>query len=114
MNDVTVSEVKDVWVVETNSDCTEGRGYQYPIHVCESPATADRMAEKKGVMGSKAYVRKAIAVRVNNCWLAPVEIVKATDKDREIDERKAKQQLAVEKAKSAGLSDDDIKLLGGL
>lgn len=114
MSDEIITDVKDVWVVETNTDLTEGRGYQYPIHVCESPATAARMAYKKGVMGSDASVHKATAVKVRGSWLAPVEIVKANDKDRQLDERNAMCQRALEKAKAAGLSDDDIKLLGGL
>ena len=114
MTDITITDTKEVWVVYTNSDLTEGRGHQYPIHVCGSPATAERMAIRKGVQGSDANVSKMTAVKVRGSWLAPVEIVKANDKDRQLDEQNKMRKLAREKAKAAGLSDDDIKLLGGL
>ena len=61
MTDLTITDTKDVWVVYTNTDLTEGRGYQYPIHVCGSPATAERMAiRKKSRMSYMATVNVCV------------------------------------------------------
>ena len=70
MTDITITDTKEVWVVYTNTDLTEGRGHQYPIHVCGSASTAARMATRKGVQGSDANVSKEIAVKVRGSWLA--------------------------------------------
>ncbi|HHO0758299.1 TPA: hypothetical protein ACRTNY_001360 [Aeromonas hydrophila] len=71
MTDITITDTKEVWVVYTNSDLTEGRGHQYPIHVCGSASTAARMATRKGVQGSDANVSKEIAVRFREPIIQP-------------------------------------------
>ena len=53
MTDITITDTKEVWVVYTNTDLhARGRGHEYPIHVCGSPATAARMSIRKGVQGA--------------------------------------------------------------
>lgn len=114
-----ITDSKEVWVVWTNTDRTEGRGYMYPLHVCESQATAIRKAKNEGVMGSNASVEKGLAVRVGNSgWLAPVKIVAASEEDkrndailRQMEEDKQRKLAAIERAKAAGLSDEDIEAL---
>jgi hypothetical protein len=39
-------------VVWCNSDLTEGRGYEFPMFVCESQVTALRLGRKRGVQGT--------------------------------------------------------------
>ena len=116
MTDITITDTKEVWVVYTNTDLTEGRGYQYPIHVCGSPATAERMAERmairKGVQGSDANVSKEIAVKVRGSWLAPVSIIEPNDADRRADALNAERLRVMDKARAAGLTDDEIRMLG--
>ena len=108
-----IEQSKDVWVVYTNTDCTEGRGYNYPIHVCESEAAAIRLSKRKYIQGSDAPVQKGVAVMVNGSWLAPVRIeVSTTEDDRNQMAINARKD-ALRKAKEAGLSDDDIALIGG-
>ena len=112
MTDLTITDTKDVWVVYTNTDLTEGRGYQYPIHFCGSPATAARMAIRKGVQGSDAHVHKEIAVKVRGSWLAPVDIIEPNDADRRADALNAERLRVMDKARAAGLTDDEIRMLG--
>lgn len=112
MTDITITDTKEVWVVYTNIDLTEGRGYQYPIHVCGSPATAARMAIRKGVQGSDAHVHKEIAVKVRGSWLAPVSIIEPNDADRRADALNAERLRVMDKARAAGLTDDEIRMLG--
>lgn len=108
---VEIQEHKEVWIAWTNTDCTEGRGRQIPKYVCDSEATAIRLGRKGYVQGSNCPVTKGIAVRINNCWLVPgiIELVNRDDiaAQKRIDEKRA----AIEKAKSAGLTDDDLKLI---
>jgi hypothetical protein len=47
-----MTEKRTVWVAYTNTDCTEGRGYDVPIAVCAAEATAVRLARKQYVQGS--------------------------------------------------------------
>ena len=41
-----IQDTKQVWLAMTNTDCTEGRGRQYPKFVCEKKATAIRLGKK--------------------------------------------------------------------
>ena len=52
MTDITITDTKEVWVVYTNTDLTEGRGHQYPIHVCGSASTAARMRHARASRGA--------------------------------------------------------------
>ncbi|UWH29727.1 hypothetical protein KW556_08655 [Aeromonas veronii] len=114
MTDITITDTKEVWVVYTNTDLTEGRGHEYPIHVCGSPATAARMATRKGVQGSDANVSKEIAVKVRGSWLAPVSIIEPNDADRRADALNAERLRIMDKARAAGLTDDEIRMLGDI
>jgi hypothetical protein len=63
-------------------------------------------------MGSDADVREFDAVRVGAMWCAPVQIVPPTKEDKATQEAEDKKAAAIARAKAAGLSDDDLKLLG--
>lgn len=113
-------ETKPVWVVWQNTDLTEGRGYLVPIHVCESETTAYRLAKGKGVQGSDAEVSFGEAVKHMGHWCAPVQVIKPTAKDIDADARKAaareadrRKHEALERARLAGLSEEDIQALMG-
>ncbi len=115
-----MSKTKPVWVVWTNDDLTEGRGDEFPLFVCESETTAIRMSKKQGVQGSDARVERFDAVLHESRWCAPVRIYRPTEKDREADIRieqariaEQRRQEALDRARKAGLSEDDIKILGG-
>lgn len=108
-----IQKTKEVWVVETNTDCTEGRGYDYPIHVCESEATAIRLSKRRYIQGSNAPVKKSVAVMINGSWLAPVKIESSTVEDDRNQVAINARKEAIIKAKDAGLSDDEIALIGG-
>lgn len=108
----------DVWVAWTNTDRIEGRGRDVPLAVCETEATAIRLGRGQYVQGSNCPVTKEEAVSpigiTRHYWLVPGTIEPPSTKDvkqqRAIDEREAAKQRALD----AGLSEEDIKLLGGL
>lgn len=106
-------ETFPLFVVYTNTDLTEGRGYQYPIAWAESRATAVRLAHKKGVMGSDAEVCEMVGLKVGNCRYGPVRIERPTEEDTARDAAVKARREAIEKAKQAGLSDEDLAAIIG-
>lgn len=104
-------ETKEAWAVLVNTDLTEGRGRQYVKHLCEIEATAVRKAHKADVQGSNGTIVRVDLVKRNNTWFGPVEIEHPTSDDQ-------KSQLVIDakrkvekKAKSLGLTDDEIAAL---
>lgn len=112
MKNYEISEVMDVFVVWTNTDCTEGMGYQYPIHVCQKRSTALRLSKRKGVQGSDAEVTTGLAVRVNGSWLADVRIERPTAEDDKLQAIIDAKDAVIAKMVAAGISDDEMKILG--
>lgn len=110
----TMPETFPMFVVYTNTDLTEGRGYQYPIAWCESRATAIRLAHKKGVMGSDAEVCEIAGLMFEGRGYGPVRIEKPTDEDRARDAAAKARREAIAKAKQAGLSDEDLAVIMGV
>jgi hypothetical protein len=117
-----VIDSKPVFVAWTNTDCTEGRGQQVPLAVCEAEATALRKGHRGSVQGSDCSITKSIAVRVEGQtgWFAPARIHAPTREDegveRSLEAKRAAAQAkreAIERARAAGMSDADIKLLEG-
>lgn len=108
-----IQNSKTVWVAWTNTDLTEGRGNQYPLCVAESKEAAERVGKNGGVMGSNCHVSAAIAVMVNNTWLIPGVIQKETKLDAALRLKREIREMAIAKAKAAGLSEDEIAALTG-
>ena len=108
------AERRTVWVAYTNTDCTEGRGHDVAIAVCAAEATALRLARKQYVQGSDGPVRKMEVVKIDGKWYAPSAAITVVEPTREdiaaqvaIDAKRA----ALDKAKAAGLTDEDIAAL---
>ena len=105
---------KFVFVAYTNTDCTEGRGRDIPIAVCESEATAIRLAKGQYVQGSNGPVRKVEVIEVDGKFFYPksaVTLVPPTKEDLAQDARLEAKRVAIEKARTAGLTEEDILLL---
>lgn len=109
--EIKIQEFKQVFVAWTNSDCTEGRGYQYPYCVAASRETAIRMGRKRSVQGSDCNVTECTAVRINNQWLVPGRIELETAEDKKAREAREEKEAIMAKAKAAGLTDDEIAII---
>ena len=109
-----IQETKQVWVAWTNTDCTEGRGYQYPKAVCAKESTAVRLGRKGSVQGSDCNRTEQIAVKVNNNWLIPGRIEQSTTSDDIYQKKIDAKRAAVEKATAAGLTEEEIQLIANL
>ena len=115
---------KNVFVVISNTDLTEGRGQEYAKHICTLQATANRLAIGQYVMGTdcKVVTGKTFALYDDETligWFGPCgKIEQGTDVDiynekllKEDAIKAQKKNAALEKARKAGLSEDDIKAL---
>lgn len=110
---VEIQETKAVWVVWTNTDLTEGRGWELPLHVAESPETASRLGRKGYVMGTDCHVTEEVAVKVNGKWLIPGCIAQESAEDKAARLKREAREAAATRAKAAGLSEADIAALVG-
>lgn len=101
----------EAFVAWTNTDCTEGRGENIPLAICFKEATAQRMGKKGSVQGSNCYITKVQLFRYNGQIYGPVRVHFATREDDEKQKRIDARNAAIEKAKAAGLTDDEIRAL---
>ena len=106
-----------IWTVSTNSDLTEGRGNQYVKHYCRTEATAMRLAKRGYVQGSDCPVDKVTLIEVEGGYIMPtsfIRIMEPSQEDLKLEGHLVKVRSAHEKAKSAGLTDEEITLLSGM
>ena len=101
------------WVVFTSTDRTEGKGYEKPAVVCDKQATAIRLGKGGYVQGSDCPVKQVTLRYIDGYWCGPVYVIPSTRDDDLLQEKMDKRNAALERAKDAGLSDDDIRLLSG-
>ena len=109
--EIQVDEAKDVWVAWTNTDLTEGRGYEYPLHIAETMETAQRLGAKGYVMGSPCRVTRSKAFRMGGQWFVPGRIESESKADAAKREAREAREAVLERARAAGLSEDDLELL---
>lgn len=111
-----MSDIQKVWVAYSNTDCTEGRGMDVPIAVCKMEVTAKRLARGRYVQGSDGPVRPMNLIQVDGNWYAPtalVNVIEPTKEDLAVHEAAERRRVVLEKAKSLGLTDEDIATLKG-
>lgn len=107
-----IENTKQVWVAWTNTDLTEGRGFPIPKAVCEMASTAVRLGRKGSVQGSDCHVTEETAVKIAGRWLVPGKIHTATKEDKAAQDKADARAGALSRAKEAGLTDEDLRLLG--
>lgn len=114
------NESKDVWVVWTNTDLTEGCGVKYAKHYCTLGATAIRLAKGGYVQGLDCPVTMVKAYFMDNgSWYVPgAWINPGTPEDAEQEEiLKAKREAerlkshALARARELGMTDEEIAAL---
>lgn len=106
-----ITSVGKVFVAWSNTDLTEGRGGQYPLAVCKLESTALRLGEKGYVMGSDCPISEEIAVEINGRWLSVCNIQYPSAGDVQCQNTIDAKRVAIEKAKSLGMTDGEIKAL---
>lgn len=108
-----MSETREVFAVIGNHDCTEGRGPTYVKAYCETSATARRLGHKGYVQGSNCPIEKHTLYKPEgqHSWLGPVKIERPNETDKKVQIVLDEQSAALKKARDAGLTEDEIKLL---
>ena len=102
----------EVWYVWKNTDQTEGKGRSYVWKVCDIEATARRLAKKEGTMGSDAHISRGRVFRYKSNWYGIVHLEEASAADKNDQEKIEKRRAAVEKAKAAGLTEQELLDMG--
>lgn len=106
-----VEKTKPIFIAWTNTDTTEGKGQQIPLAVCWSYFTAKRMGERGGVQGCNSEITEDKAMFIDGKWRVPGRIHNMSTEDSTNDKNMQVHLAAVQKAKDAGLSDEDISNL---
>lgn len=104
-----------LWAVWTNSDLTEGRGRQYVKHFCKAQATALRLAKRGYVQGTDCPIKQVEVLELDGKHVLPASLINIehpTVEDEAMEVHLTAKQQALDKAKAAGLTDEEIKLLG--
>ena len=105
---------RTLYVAYTNTDCTEGRGQDVPIATCELEVTAKRIASRRYVQGSDGPVRPVDLMLFDGKWYIPVSaitVVPPTDGDIAEHAAIVARRRVMDKARAAGLTDDDLAIL---
>ncbi|QDP55325.1 MAG: hypothetical protein Tp176DCM1853251_9 [Prokaryotic dsDNA virus sp.] len=107
---------RTLWAVYSNTDLTEGRGHEYVEGLCESEATAIRVGAKGYIQGLDCPIKEIPVLEVDGkemLMLCHVPFLRATSQDLHEQKKRDARRALVEKARAAGLSDDEIRALGG-
>lgn len=112
MTDIIQSR-RTVYVAWTNTDLTEGRGYSFPLCVAESKETAERLGRGKYVMGGDCPITQETAYLIDGKLVGPFRLIFESAGDKVLRQQREAHEAALEKARIAGLTDEDIKALQG-
>lgn len=115
---VTMVDTKEVWVVWTNIDLTEGRETEYALAYCELEATAKRMANYVQGWNSRVTKQEVFVGSDRRIYVPVALIVTPTNGDRRIEALLVEERIklerkerAIARAKELGLSDEEIEAL---
>lgn len=113
--------VGKLYVAETNSDRTEGRGIQYVLAASKSKTALQRHTKNKYIQGSDCPIGSCEILEIDGqkyVMLENVPMVIPTAEDLLADHQleleiqlQEKKLQVLEKAKTLGLSDEEIKIL---
>jgi hypothetical protein len=111
-----MNETGKLWAVYTNTDLTEGRGRQYIKHLCRLKSTALRLSTRGYVQGSDCPVKDVEVLELDGKAVLPINLLlieEPSPADQIEEQRIAAHEMALRKAKQAGLTDAEIALLAG-
>lgn len=106
-----------LWAVKTNTDLTEGRGREYVKAFCKLRATAIRLSKKGYVQGGDCPVAPIEVLLLDGKRVLPASVIlvqEPTPDDEAMEKRLIAKEEALAKAKSLGLTDDEILAIRSL
>lgn len=108
---MNTSETKQAWAVIGNTDLTEGRGTQFFMSYHWLKASAIAAGLKKYIMGSDCPVQAITLYKHGSWWYGPVLVRDPTEHDKAAQKLMDKAEDVLERAKTAGITKDDLELL---
>lgn len=106
-----ITDTRPVFTAWVNTDLTEGKGAQYPLAVCTQLSTAIRLGKGQDVQGCDAAVHESRAVKIDGVWLGPIRLIYPTREDEDQQKKIDMRAAALEKAKAAGLTPEEIQAI---
>lgn len=116
IDDFNIVGVKEMFYGVVNTDSTEGRGSDYGIVRSQNPITVERLVKGKGVQGCDGDVIGGFAVEIQTpigrttFYSHLLETYPINEDDKAFARRKEKLKI-IEKAKTLGLTDEEMELL---
>lgn len=104
-----------IWIVYTNTDITEGRGYDIPFAYCEAEITAKRLAKGCHVQGCDGPIKQLDTVTIEGEHYLPltaIHVQRATKEDIREQAALDAKNAAMKKVMAAGLTEEDLRALG--
>ena len=114
MTTLEIKETIPAFIVWRNSDLTEGRGYNYPIYACRKESTARRLAEGIDVQGTDGRIEAMNLYRIDGFVYGPTIVAQPSKEDDKEQDRLDSLKRVREKAKLAGLTEEEITILSSL
>lgn len=108
---MTDSETKTVYAVFTNTDCTEGRGTEYPLYFTEVYETGLRLGKGRYVQGTDCPVKPVTATKIDGRWVVPARIIPPDNDDLYEQDRRIAREISINILKEKGLTDAEINNL---
>lgn len=115
---IEIEDMRTAFAAYSNTDLTDGRGEEYPYVICKTKITAERLGEGAYVAGTDCPVREVTVFEYMGMTYGPIFINQPTQTDIHLQEQREKCEqaerkklAAIEKAKSLGLSEQDLEAL---
>lgn len=98
------------YLVSRNSDLTEGRGRSINVVLCRCLSTAERLAARINVQGSDGDIETITPFVYENTEYIPIGKIPIQEPSEQ-DLQEEKKYAAIQRARIAGLSEEDIRSL---
>lgn len=106
-----------LYIVFTNSDLTEGRGFLVPFAWSYNKYTALRLAKRRGVQGSDADVQSIETIEHLGMEYIPIACVPVeypTKQDEDLQKQEEERNNAIAKMRELGVTDDLLQKVIGV
>jgi len=104
----TEGDVKFVWAIREPDPSSVVPGRLVVYALCESKTTAERCA----IARPDSVVKKVEAIFHDGFWCGPMRLIESSTEDNAKDAKEAKIKAVIDKCLAAGITEEDLKVLG--
>ena len=113
--EIKIIDEKKGYATISNTDLTEGRGSEIVVCISDNEITAKRMGESRYIQGGDCPIEEVTLIKLNldgrQRWYGPIKLQPSTDSDMKKAEMLKRKKIAIEKIKSLGMPEEEIKQL---